>query len=88
MGLCGYTCEKTFVNCSYEIKDDNEIQIINDRYGEINSKIKIINENKNEKLIFKKNFKKIGLNSICFIIEGKISNMSYMFNNCSTLKRI
>ena len=46
--------------CTYDIKDiDNEIQIMNNRgekyiNGDIESKIKILNNGKKEKLVFKK----------------------------------
>ena len=81
------------MTCTYEIKDNNEIQIINyksDNYvnEEIESKIKIWNNGKKENLIFKKKFNKLGINSIDFIIEDKIKNMSYMFYKCSSLKEI
>ena len=73
--------EKSF-RCTYLIKDNNEIQIINNRgkveiNEEIESKIKILNGNKKEDLIFLKKFKKIGLN-----------NMSFLFNKCNKLKEI
>ena len=51
-------------------------------------KIKILNGDKKEKLIFKKQVDKIGIHYITFIIEEKLNNMSYMFNNCSSLKEI
>ena len=46
--------------CTYDIKDiDNEIQIMNNKgekyiNGDIESKIKILNNGKKEKLVFKK----------------------------------
>ena len=55
---------------------------------ELESKIKILNGDKKEKLIFKKQFSKLGLNTIIFIIEEKLNNTSFMFNNCSSLKEI
>jgi len=83
----------SLIRCSYLIKDNNETQIINyrgkvDINEEIESKVKILNGNIKEKLIFKKKFNKVGINTIDFIIEGKLNNMSFMFNNCSTLKQI
>ena len=52
--------EESLIKCTYEIKDYNEIQIINNRYEEyvnedIETKIKIWNNNKREKLFYKKN---------------------------------
>ena len=81
-------------NHIWDKKDINEyIQIINDRIEdkinkEIKSKIKILNGDKKEKLIFRKKFNKIGKNTIYFIIEEKLNNMSFMFNNCTPLKEI
>ena len=52
-----------------------KIQIINDTdinnkiNKEIKSKIKILNDNKKEELIFTKKFNKTGINTIDFIIE-------------------
>ena len=51
--------------CIYEIKDNNEIQILNYRNEDninedIKSKIKIVNNNKIEDLIYKKNLTKLG----------------------------
>ena len=82
--------------CTYEIKNYADTQIINDRdkedlyniNAEIRAKIKILNGKKKEPLIFKKRFNKLGLNTIDFIIEGKLTNTSFMFNNCSSLKKI
>ena len=84
------------IRCSYDISDTNEeIQIINDRNlngdninKEISSRITILNNNLKEKLIFKKKFNKIGNNTIDFNIEGKLSNMSYMFSECKNLIKI
>ena len=50
----------SYIKCTYEVREENEIQIINDRSEnyvneEIASKIKIINGDKKENLIFKKN---------------------------------
>ena len=63
MGLCGHIIENSIIQCTYEINDNNEIQIINDRCEndineEIHPKIKILNDGENEKLIFKKKFNK------------------------------
>ena len=83
----------SYIKCTYEIKDNNYIQIINNRYldiinEEIESKVKIWNNGKKENLIFKKKFNKNGIYIIYFIIEKKLNNMSLMFNNCSSLKEI
>ena len=86
--------------CTYDIKDINDnIQIINDRLfdeslekylinKEIKSKVKILNGDKKEELIFKKKFNQIGINTIDFIIEETLTNMSFMFFNCNSLKKI
>ena len=41
-----------------------------------------------QKLIFKKRFNKLGYNTIDFIIEDQLTNMSFMFNLCSSLKKV
>ena len=79
--------------CLYEIKDYNYTQIINNQFehfinNDIEPKIKILNNNKKESLIFQKRFEKLGLNEIDFIIEEKLNNMCFMFNNCTSLKQI
>ena len=79
----------SYIKCTYEIKDNNYIQIINNRdleyvNEEIESKVKIWNNGKKENLIFKKQFNKKGIYNIYFIIEKKLNNMSFMFNNCSS----
>ena len=80
--------------CTYDVKNINDdIQIINNKDGnyinrEIESKIKILNNGKKEKLVLKKKFDRKGINIIDFIIEGKINNMKYMFNKCHKLKEI
>ena len=83
----------SIIECIYDIKDYNETQIINDRgemyiNEEIGRKIKILNGRQKESLIFKKKFNKLGINTINFIIEEKLYDMSYMFNKCSSLKNI
>jgi len=84
---------KVSFRCIYDIKNYDEIQIINDRINgeninqQINSKIKIMNNNKKEELLFKKKFNKLGLNNIDFIIEDRLIDMSYMFNKCLSLKK-
>ena len=92
---CSQCCmnEKNIVSfkCIYDVKYENEIQILNDideDIKEIKSKIKILNGNKKEELIFKKKFDKLGYNTIEFIIEEKLNNLSLMFFNCSSLIKI
>ena len=90
------TKDEISFRCTYDIKDINDyIQIINDRYflydkinNEIKSKIKILNGNKKEEIIFNKKFNQIGINTIDFIIEGKLTNTSFMFLDCLSLKKI
>ena len=81
-----------YIKCIYEIKDNNYTQIINNTGDytnkEIEKKIKILNGDKKEKLIFKKKFDKIGINTITFVVEKKIKNMDYIFKDCNTLKEI
>ena len=56
--------------CIYEVKDFNETIIINTAMNqEIFWKIKILNGDRKENLVFKKRFNKIGINVINFIIE-------------------
>ena len=83
--------------CTYDVKNYNETQIINDRCyvnnrevinEEIKSKIKILNYTKKEELIFKKKFARQGYNTIDFIIEGKLTDLSFLFFNCDSLKTI
>ena len=93
MGTTSISEKTSCIKCIYEIKDYNPTQIINYRSEnyineEIESKIKILNGDTKEKLILKKTFNKIGINTIYFIIEEKLNNMSYMFKDCSSLKEI
>jgi len=51
---------KISFTCIYDVKDYNEIQILNNRFDdyineEIESKIRIINGKEKEKIVFKKN---------------------------------
>ena len=83
----------SYIKCFYEISDYNYHQIINNTDGselnkEIESKIKILNNGKKEKIIFKKKFNKTGMNTIYFVVEGKLNDMSFLFNNCLSLKEI
>ena len=80
----------SLIKCTYDIKDLIETQIINNRIEnminkDIESKIKILNMNKKENLIFRKRFNKLGINVVYFIIEEKLNDMSFIFNNCSSL---
>ena len=81
----------SYIKCSYDVKDiTNEIQIMNYRSEnftneEIGSKIKILNDGKKEELIFKKKFDNLGINTIDFIVEEKLTNLSYLFSKCSSL---
>ena len=104
MGICGNNSSSISNNnfrknqisfrCFYDIKNiDEEINILNKNKfeeidKEIKSKIKILNGSKKEELIFKKKFNKIGINTIDFIIEGKLINMNSMFYNCISLIKI
>ena len=93
MGICDNKQIISFT-CTYDIKDIFAYtQIINNRSGiyvnkEIESKIKILNRGKIEKLTLTKLFGTRGINIINFIIEGKLTNMNFMFNNCSSLKEV
>ena len=84
---------ESLIKCTYDIKDFKETQIINDEYlyeinYDIEPKIKIWNNNQRERIIFKKKFDKLGLNTIYFIIEEKLFDMSFMFFNCVSLKQV
>jgi V8-like Glu-specific endopeptidase len=66
----------SYIKCTYEIINDNYTQIINYTDGvevnkDIESKIKMLNNGKEEKLVFMKKFNKIGMNIIYFIIKKK-----------------
>ena len=79
--------------CTYEIKDFEEKQIINykDKINineEIKLKVKLLKSKKKYDLVFSRRFDKIGLYTFDFAIEGKIRNLSFMFNKCSSLKNI
>ena len=84
--------KKSFI-CTYEIKDNEEIQIINNGFGnyilnkEIGTKIKILNCGAEEQLVFKKKFDYIGTNTVSFFIEDNLEDMSFMFNACSCFKK-
>ena len=85
--------EVSLIKCTYEIKDNDYIQIINNRdtknvNKEIETKIKILNNGKKEQIIFKKKFPNKGIYTIDFLIEEKLNDMSNMFKECSSLKEI
>ena len=78
----------SYIRCTYDIKDTNETQIMNYRSetyvnDEIEKKVKILRDGNKEKLTFKKKFDKLGLNTVEFIIEGKLTSISYLFYKCS-----
>ena len=81
------------IQCTYDIKDTNLVQIMNDRgitaiNEEIELKIKILNDdNIFEPLILQKQFNKLGMNTVIFVIEENLSDMSFLFNNCYSLKK-
>ena len=82
------------IECTYEIKDTNLVQIINDRgtekiNEEVKSKIKILSDGDIfEPLIFQKQFNMLGMNTVIFVNEENLCDMSFLFNKCSTLKKI
>ena len=85
--------EISYIKCTYDVKEDKEIQILNYRSenyvnDEIASKIKILSDNKIENLCFTKKFDKLGINTVTFIIEKELNNMSYLFYKCSSIKEI
>ena len=98
MGVCGEEFHKQYIECIYTIKNDNKlIQIINNKDDnddngyineEIERKIKLDINGKREKFVFQKKFQNKGIHSIKFIIEDKLTNLSFMFYNCSSLKEI
>ena len=101
MGICGddithnrrrISKGKPYIKYTYEIKNNDLVQIINNRgekyiNDEIESKIKILNDDNIEPLIFQKKFVETGINVVYFIIEEKINNMNYLFNKCNSLKK-
>ena len=74
----------------YDIKNIyEEIKIINVKENKyIKSKIKILNGNKKEKIINTKKFNKIGINTIDFIMEGKLTKMNNIFDGYKSLIKI
>ena len=79
--------------CTYKVEDINKnIRLVNDRLNymenqEISTKIRILNNNKKENLIFLKRFDNPGIHIIDYTIEGTIYNMSFLFSECSSLKQ-
>ena len=49
---------------------------------DIETKIKIWNNNKKEKLSYEKKFDKLGLAVVYFIIEEKLKDLSFIFKDC------
>ena len=47
-----------------------------------------MNDDRKENLIYKKKFDKLGLNVIYFIIEEKLNDLSFIFSDCLSLKKI
>ena len=85
--------DTSYIKCIYDVKDNNETQIINYRIDnivdeDIAKKIKILKDGKKEALIFKKKFDNLGINTIVFIVEEKLTDLSYLFNKCSSLKDV
>ncbi len=82
------------IECTYDIKDTNLVQIMNDRGNtaineEVELKLKILNDkNIFESLILQKQFDKLGMNTVIFVIEENLSDMSFLFNECYSLKKI
>ena len=80
--------------CTYDIKECNKsIQILNNTSkGEINKeiekKIKILENDEIQNIYLTKKFEKVGLHTINFVIEEHLENMSFMFKDCSSLKKI
>ena len=71
---------------TYNVKNIiDEIKIIGSRG---NSKLKILNGNKTEEFSSFKKFNKIGINTIDFIVEGKLTDMRDMFLFCKSLIKV
>ena len=81
-----------FIECTYDIKDTNLVQIMNYRgisliNEEVKVKIKILsNGDIFEPLILEKQFNKLGMNTVIFVIEDNLTDMSFLFNKCYSLK--
>ena len=81
--------------CTYDINNINNTTIINKGTNELYeneelySKIRILNDNKIENLFYGyKLLDKSGVNTIDFIIKGKLTNMNYIFLECESLKKV
>ena len=86
-----------YIKCIYEIKKDDlgkEIQILNNKYykgiinEEILNKMKVIINGEIKSNILTYKFNKEGLYNIYITSNHLITNMSYMFYDCSSLKEI
>jgi len=90
-----------FIKSVYEIKKDDigkEIQILNNGYWiddkfykenmEIENKVKVIINRDIEMNKFKNKFMKEGIYIVYYIIIDTLTNVSYMFRDCSSLKEL
>ncbi len=88
-----------YIKCIYEIKSKDiskEIQIINNKSHfdneiqnqEIDQEIKVIINGEIKSIIFKRKFIKEGVYTIYFLSYKPITNMSYMFYDCTTLQEL
>ena len=90
-----------FIKSVYEIKKDDigkEIQILNNGYWydnkfnkknmEIENKVKVIINRDIEMNKFKHKFMKEGIYIVYYIIIDTLTDMSYMFRDCSSLKEL
>ena len=88
-----------YIKCIYEIKSKDiskEIQIINNKSHfdneiqnqEIGQEIKVIINGEIKSNIFKRKFIKEGVYTIYFLSYKPITNMSYMFYDCTTLQEL
>ena len=87
-----------FIKCKYEIKKDDlgkDIQIINNKdwigiiiNDEIEKEIKVIINGEIKSNILKYKFNKEGIYVIYLITYNLLTNMSWMFSDCSSLKEL
>jgi surface protein len=85
-----------YIKCIYEIKKDDlgkDIQILNNKgyfikNEEILNKMKVIINGEIKSNILTYKFNKEGLYNIYITSNHLITNMSYMFSGCSSLKEI
>ena len=95
MNSSTYQNDVVSFRCTYQVNDiNNEIRLINNEdicsiNPDILIKVKILNDN-NEKqnLIFKKRFDSIGNHTLDYMVEGRLNNMSFMFNDYTSLKKV